>query len=409
MIYLPSENLTPSYSQPFALSSDISPSAFSPHETLNVPFNKSLIAHRELECIGEAIANGHLTGDGEFTKRCQAWLKAQIGCHDALITHSCTAALEMAAILADVQPGDEVIMPSYTFVSTANAFVLRGAVPVFVDIRPDTLNLDEKRVEAAITPKTKAIVPVDYAGVSCEMDTLKAIADEHHLIIIEDAAQAIMSRYKGKPVGSLGHLATLSFHQTKNIISGEGGALLINNPHLVERAEIIREKGTNRSKFFRGEVDKYTWVDIGSSYLPSDLISALLWAQLEQADYIQQRRHEIWQRYHESFGDLEEQGWVQRPTIPEDCQHNAHLYYLLLQDLETRTALLAHLKSRGVQSTFHYVPLHSAPAGRKYGRASGNLTVTDDLSDRLLRLPLGAGITMKEANYVIAEVRAFLT
>ncbi|HEY9643448.1 MAG TPA: dTDP-4-amino-4,6-dideoxygalactose transaminase [Coleofasciculaceae cyanobacterium] len=408
MVYLPSENLIPSCNQPFALNSDPSPLSFSPHETLNIPFNKSLITHRELECIGEAIANGHLTGDGEFTKRCQGWLERQIGCLNALITHSCTAALEMAAILADIQPGDEVIMPSYTFVSTANAFVLRGAVPVFVDIRPDTLNLDERQVEAAITPKTKAIAPVHYAGVSCEMDVLKAIADEHHLIIIEDAAQAIMSTYKGKPVGSLGHLAALSFHQTKNIISGEGGALLINDPRLMERAEIIREKGTNRSKFFRGEVDKYTWVDVGSSYLPSDLIAALLWAQLEQADYIQQRRQEIWQQYHQAFLDLEAQGRVQRPMIPADCQHNAHMYYLLLQDLETRTALLAYLKSRGVQSTFHYVPLHSSPAGKKYGRTSGELTVTDDLSDRLLRLPLGAGMTIKEADYAISEVCAFL-
>jgi dTDP-4-amino-4,6-dideoxygalactose transaminase len=408
MVYLPSENLIPSNSQLFALNSDLSPLGFSPRETLHIPFNKSLISHRELDCVGEAIANGHLTGDGEFTKRCQVWLEEQIGCHNALITHSCTAALEMAAILADIQPGDEVIMPSYTFVSTANAFVLRGGIPVFVDIRPDTLNLDETQVEAAITPKTKAIAPIDYAGVSCEMDMLRAIADHHDLIIIEDAAQAIMSRYKGKPVGSLGHLAALSFHQTKNIVSGEGGALLINDPRLMERAEIIREKGTNRSKFFRGEVDKYTWVDVGSSYLPSDLISALLWAQLEQADYIQQRRQDIWQYYHESFAELEEQGEVQRPTILEECQHNAHMYYLLLQDLETRTNLLAYLKSRGVQSTFHYVPLHSSPAGRKYGRTSGNLTVTDDLSDRILRLPLGAGMTVKEASYVIAEVHAFL-
>jgi len=405
MVYLPSENSTSSHNRLFALSAIGSSPSYTPDETVrNVPFNQALITNRELECISEAIANGHLTGDGEFTKRCQAWLEHQIGCKSALITHSCTAALEMAAILADVQPGDEVIMPSYTFVSTANAFVLRGAIPVFVDIRPDTLNLDETKVEAAITSRTKAIAPVHYAGVSCEMDTLMEIADRHNLLVIEDAAQGIMSTYKGRPVGSIGHLAALSFHQTKNIVSGEGGALLINDPRLLERAEIIREKGTNRSQFFRGEVDKYTWVDIGSSYLPSDLISALLWAQLEQSDYIQHRRHSIWQHYDEVFADLEAQQIVQRPGIPHDCQHNAHMYYLLLQNLATRTAVLAKLKSKGVQATFHYVPLHSAPAGAKYGRVSGDMTVTDDLSDRLLRLPLGGGMTMKEAEYVVSVV-----
>ncbi|NJR66893.1 MAG: dTDP-4-amino-4,6-dideoxygalactose transaminase [Leptolyngbyaceae cyanobacterium CRU_2_3] len=408
MVYIPSQSPASAYTQPFAFSTDIASQPFPSQEILHIPFNQPLISQREMEYVSEAVSKGNLTGDGAFTQRCQAWLTTKIGCSNALITHSCTAALEMAAILADIQPGDEVIMPSYTFVSTANAFVLRGAVPVFVDIRPDTLNLDETQVEAAITGKTKAIAPIDYAGVSCEMDTLKAIADEHNLMIIEDAAQAIMSRYKGKPVGSLGHMAALSFHQTKNIISGEGGALLINDPVLMERAEIIREKGTNRSKFFRGEVDKYTWVDLGSSYLPSDLISALLLAQLEQAECIQQRRHEIWQYYHEAFADLEAYQQVQRPTIPENCQHNAHIYYLLMQDLETRTDLLAYLKSRGVQSTFHYVPLHSSPAGRKYGRTSGSLKVTDDLSDRLLRLPLGGGMDLREAEYVISGVRTFL-
>ncbi|HEY9631341.1 MAG TPA: dTDP-4-amino-4,6-dideoxygalactose transaminase [Coleofasciculaceae cyanobacterium] len=405
MIDLPSENLTSNENRLTALNSIAPPQIYKPSEAVRtVPFNKALITHRELESITEAIANGHLTGDGEFTKRCQAWLEQQIGCQTALITHSCTAALEMAAILADIQPGDEVIMPSYTFVSTANAFVLRGAVPVFVDIRPDTLNLDETKVEAAITPKTKAIAPVHYAGVSCEMDTLMDIANRHNLVVIEDAAQGIMSTYKGRPVGSIGHMAALSFHQTKNIVSGEGGALLINDPKLLERAEIIREKGTNRSKFFRGEVDKYTWVDLGSSYLPSDLISAVLWAQLEQAEYIQQRRHNIWQYYDEVFADLEAPQILQRPSIPDDCQHNAHMYYLLLQNLATRTAVLAKLKSKDVQATFHYVPLHSAPAGRKYGRVSGGMEVTDDLSDRLLRLPLGGGMTLKEAEYVVSVV-----
>ena len=407
MVHLPAKNVT---SNPKML-------GFRPHSPsnggssappFNVPFNKPLITHRELEYIGEAIANGQLSGDGAFTKRCQAWLESQIGCSTALLTHSCTAALEMAALLIDLQPGDEVIMPSYTFVSTANAVVLRGAVPVFVDIRPDTLNLDETKVEAAITARTKAIAPVHYAGVSCEMDKLKAIADAHDLFILEDAAQAIQSRYKGKPVGSMGHLAALSFHQTKNIVSGEGGALLINDARLIERAEIIREKGTNRTKFFRGEVDKYTWVDIGSSFLPSDILAALLWAQFEQADSIQQCRHNIWQHYHESFAELEANQIVRRPMIPADCQHNAHIYYLLLQDLETRTALLAYLKSRGIQATFHYVPLHSAPAGMQYGRTSGSLEVTDDLSDRLLRLPLGAGTTPSEAAYVVSVVKDFL-
>ena len=406
MVHLPLENVTSSPKMT-GVRPSVLPVRGADEPPLHVPFNKPLITHRELECIGEAIANGQLSGDGAFTKRCQAWMESQIGCYNALLTHSCTAALEMAALLIDLQPGDEVIMPSYTFVSTANAFVLRGAVPVFVDIRPDTLNLDETKVEAAITDRTKAIAPVHYAGVSCEMDRLTAIAEAHKLFIIEDAAQAIQSRYKGNPVGSMGHLAALSFHQTKNIVSGEGGALLINDPRLVDRAEIIREKGTNRSQYFRGEVDKYTWVDIGSSFLPSDILAALLWAQFEQADYIQQCRHDIWQYYHESFAELEAQQIVRRPIIPADCQHNAHIYYLLLQDLETRTALLAYLKSRGVQATFHYVPLHSAPAGLQYGRVSGSMEFTDDLSDRLLRLPLGAGTTPSEAAYVVSVVNNF--
>jgi dTDP-4-amino-4,6-dideoxygalactose transaminase len=359
--------------------------------------------------MGKAIANGHISGDGEFTKNCQNWLKKHVGCQNALITHSCTAALEMAAILADIQPGDEVIMPSYTFVSTANAFVLRGAVPVFVDIRPDTLNLDESKVEAAISARTKAIVPVHYAGVSCEMDMLRTIAEQHNLLLIEDAAQGILSRYKGRPVGSDGHLAALSFHETKNIVSGEGGALLINDDRLMERAEIIREKGTNRSKFFRGEVDKYTWVDVGSSYLPSDILAAFLWAQLEQADKIMEQRHAVWQFYHNAFAEVEQQGLVRRPIIPEDCEHNAHIYHLLVRDLETRTALLSYLKSNHIQATFHYVPLHSSPAGLKYGRVAGNLEVTEQLSDRLVRLPMGASISFKEAEYISAKVLKFIT
>jgi dTDP-4-amino-4,6-dideoxygalactose transaminase len=381
-----------------------------PHLTSDqtIPFNKVLTSHLELEYIREALHSGRTSGDGQFTKRCKEWLEDKVGCESALITHSCTAALEMAAILADVQPGDEVIMPSYTFVSTANAFVLRGAVPVFVDIRPDTFNLDETKIEAAITSKTRAIAPVHYAGVSCEMDAIGAIAAAHDLLIIEDAAQAIGTYYKGQPVGRLGHMAALSFHETKNIVSGEGGALLINDPQMLERAEIIREKGTNRSKFFRGEVDKYTWVDVGSSYLPSDIIAAFLWAQLEQSDYLLQRRIDVWDFYQAQFAELEALGLVRRPLIPAHCQHNGHIYHLLLNDLETRTGLMAHLKQKGVQSTFHYVPLHSAPAGLKYGRAHGDLGVTDRVSDCIVRLPLGSGMTHQEASYVCSAVIEFM-
>jgi dTDP-4-amino-4,6-dideoxygalactose transaminase len=407
MVYLPSES---SLDNVHKAQSFVLPDAVTALHTAfpsNVPFNNPLIVGRELEYIRQALASKRTAGDGTFTKQCQAWLTAQIGCRMSLMTHSCTAALEMAAILADVQPGDEVILPSYTCVSTANAFVLRGAVPVFVDIRPDTLNLDETKVEAAITPKTKVIVPVHYAGVSCEMDTLKDIAERHNLLIVEDAAQGILSYYKGKPVGSLGHMAAFSFHETKNVICGEGGALTINDATLMERAEIIREKGTNRSKFFRGEVDKYTWVDVGSSFLPSDILAAFLLAQLEQADWIIQQRMEIWNHYHRTFEILEQQGLVRRPIIPAECQHNAHIYYLLTENLEIRTSLLAHLKSKGVQSTFHYVPLHSSPAGLRYGRTSGTLSVTDDLSDRLVRLPLGAAMTLTEAKFVCEEVLAF--
>ncbi|NJR38417.1 MAG: dTDP-4-amino-4,6-dideoxygalactose transaminase [Leptolyngbyaceae cyanobacterium CSU_1_4] len=376
---------------------------------MTVPFNKVLTTNLELEYIREAMTSGRTSGDGQFTKLCKAWLEEQTGCESALITHSCTAALEMAAILADVKPGDEVIMPSYTFVSTANAFVLRGAVPVFIDIRPDTFNLDESKIVDAITAKTKAIAPVHYAGVSCEMDAIQAIAHDHNLLIIEDAAQAISTQYKGRPVGGMGHMSALSFHETKNIVSGEGGALLINDPQLLERAEIIREKGTNRSKFFRGEVDKYTWVDVGSSYLPSDIIAAFLWAQLEQSDYILQRRLEVWNYYHEKFVDLETLGLVRRPMIPAHCQHNGHIYSLLVKDLATRTALMADLKSKGIQSTFHYVPLHSSPAGLKYGRTVDSLDVTNRVSECLIRLPLGSGMTHLEADYVSNAVIEFMT
>lgn len=410
MVFIPPRNVSHSHGR--VLGSNLAPVSLpqvSGESQLTVPFNKVLTTNLELEYIREAMTSGRTSGDGQFTKLCKAWLEEQTGCESALITHSCTAALEMAAILADVKPGDEVIMPSYTFVSTANAFVLRGAVPVFIDIRPDTFNLDESKIVDAITAKTKAIAPVHYAGVICEMDAIQAIAHDHNLLIIEDAAQAISTQYKGRPVGGMGHMSALSFHETKNIVSGEGGALLINDPQLLERAEIIREKGTNRSKFFRGEVDKYTWVDVGSSYLPSDIIAAFLWAQLEQSDYILQRRLEVWNYYHEKFVDLETLGLVRRPMIPAHCQHNGHIYSLLVKDLATRTALMADLKSKGIQSTFHYVPLHSSPAGLKYGRTVDSLDVTNRVSECLIRLPLGSGMTHLEADYVSNAVIEFMT
>jgi dTDP-4-amino-4,6-dideoxygalactose transaminase len=372
---------------------------------MNIPFNKPYMTGKELWYISQAHASGHLAGDGQFTKKCSAWLEQRIGCQKALLTHSCTAALEMAAILADIQPGDEVIMPSYTFVSTANAFVLRGGVPVFVDIRPDTLNMDETKIEAAITPRTKAIAPVHYAGVACEMDAIMDIARRHNLLVIEDAAQGIMSTYKGRPLGSIGHMAALSFHETKNIISGEGGALLINDPRFVERAEMIREKGTNRSQFFRGQVDKYTWVDVGSSFLPGEVIAAFLWAQMEEADAINKRRLDIWSNYHQWCASLEKAGKVQRPTVPRECMHNAHMYYLLLPSLEQRTVLIERLKGNGVHTVFHYIPLHSSPRGKTVGRAAGDMTNTDNAGERLVRLPMWLGLEDQLAN-VITEVVA---
>jgi dTDP-4-amino-4,6-dideoxygalactose transaminase len=353
-----------------------------------IPFNRPYMTGRELDYIAEAHANGHLSGDGPFTRRCHAWLEKTTGARRALLTHSCTAALEMSALLLDLEPGDEVIMPSFTFVSTANAFVLRGAVPVFVDIRPDTLNLDETLIEAAITPRTRAICVVHYAGVACEMDAIAAIAERHGLAIVEDAAQAILSTYNGKPLGAIGALGALSFHETKNVIAGEGGALLVNDPKYVERAEIIREKGTNRSQFFRGQVDKYTWVDVGSSYLPSEILAAFLAAQLEEAESITARRLAIWQTYHDAFEALERAGRLRRPIVPAHCRHNAHMYYLLLPDLETRTRFIATLREQHIHCVFHYVPLHSAPAGRRFGRANGDLAVTDRVTDALVRLPL---------------------
>lgn len=368
-----------------------------------VPFNRPFMTGKELWYIAQAHGRMHLAGDGAFTKLCNQWIEQRTGTDKALLTHSCTAALEMAALLADVGPGDEVIMPSYTFVSTANAFVLRGATPVFVDVRADTLNLDERLIEGAITPRTKAIAPVHYAGVGCEMDTIMAIARDHKLLVIEDAAQAVMSSYRGRPLGSIGDLAAISFHETKNVISGEGGALLINNPRFAERAEIIREKGTNRSQFFRGQVDKYTWVDVGSSYLPGEIIAAFLWAQMEEVDAITRRRLAMWGTYHQWLADAERAGKLRRPVVPGHCVHNAHMYYVLMPDLATRTAAMDKLKSIGVQTVFHYVPLHSAPAGRKYGRThGGELKVTDDIADRLLRLPMWVGMEDRQTEIIQA-------
>lgn len=376
---------------------------------MKIPFNKPFMTGKELFYIAEAHFNGMLAGDGPFTKKCHAWLEEKTGAKKALLTHSCTAALEMAAILADIQPGDEVIMPSYTFVSTANAFAMRGGVPVFVDIRPDTLNIDESKIEAAITAKTKAIVPVHYAGVGCEMDTIMEIANRHQLLVIEDAAQGVFANYKGKTLGTIGHMGCYSFHETKNVIAGEGGALLINDVRFAERAEIIREKGTNRSQFFRGEVDKYTWVDLGSSYLPGEVIAAFLWAQLEDATSITEHRLDIWEKYHQGLHALERQGSLRRPIIPKECNHNAHMYYVILESLEIRNMLISKMKSHDIHPVFHYVPLHSSPAGMKYARTSGIMQVTDDVSNRLLRLPMWTGLAPQVDHVLSVIFDAILT
>jgi len=366
-----------------------------------IPFNKPYMTGKELSNIQEARNNGMLAGDGPFTKRCHRWLEENTGTHKALLTHSCTAALEMSALLLDIQPGDEVIMPSYTFVSTANAFVLRGAVPVFVDIRQDTLNLDENLIEAAITPRTKAIVPVHYAGVSCEMDQIMEIARQYDLKVVEDAAQGVMSFYKGRALGSIGDLGAYSFHETKNVISGEGGALLINQQELVLRAEIIREKGTDRSRFFRGEVDKYTWQEVGSSFLPGELIAAFLAAQLDEAQAITDSRLTAWERYHAALLPLETAGLLRRPIIPAHCQHNAHMYYVLLAPEINRQEVLNTLKANKINAVFHYVPLHSSPGGLRYGRAHGSMNVTNSVSERIIRLPLWVEISPEEQARVV--------
>ena len=367
-----------------------------------ISFNKPYMTGKELSYIAQAHHNMMLAGDGPFTKFCHKWLEERTGCTKALLTHSCTAALEMAAILADIQPGDEIILPSFTFVSTANAFVLRGGIPVFVDIRSDTLNIDESLIEGAITDRTRAIVPVHYAGVSCEMDTIMDIANRHELLVVEDAAQGIMSSYRGKPLGAIGHMGTLS--ETKNIISGEGGALLISDPTLADRAEIIREKGTNRSQFFRGQVDKYSWVDIGSSYLPGEIVASFLRAQMEEADQITKRRLAIWKVYHDAFEKYEKAGRIRRPVVPAGYGHNAHMYYLLMRDLDDRTAFIDHMKRNDVSCVFHYVPLHSSPYGL---RANRELPNTVSLSDRLVRLPLWLGLE-EHQNRVVELVANYL-
>ena len=357
-----------------------------------IPFNKPYLTGQEVRRISEAHALGQLSGDGYFTALCSQWLEQNTGTHRALLTHSCTAALEMAAILLDIQPGDEVIMPSYTFVSSANAFVLRGGIPVFVDIRKDTLNIDETLIEEAITPKTKAILPVHYAGVACEMDAIMEIADKHQLFVVEDAAQGIMSKYKGRSLGSIGDLGCLSFHETKNIISGEGGALLINNKIFTKRAEMIREKGTDRTQFFRGEVDKYSWQDIGSSFLPGETMAAFLFAQLEEAQSITNKRLKIWHEFNEFFSLVNSEKQFSIPVIPNQCETNGHLYYLLMNNKAERENFIAYMKSESVNCIFHYIPLHDSFAGKKYGRVATSMHVTESLSSRIVRLPLWVGL-----------------
>ena len=373
-----------------------------------IEFNKPPFIGTELEYIRQAAEeNNKLCGDGPFTKKCSAWMQDNFNVKHAMLTTSCTHALEMAAYLSEIRPGDEVIMPSYTFVSTADAFVLRGAKIVYVDIRPDTMNIDETKIEQAITDKTRVIVAMHYAGVACEMDTIMDIARRHDLKVVEDAAQGVMSSYKGKALGTIGDFGCYSFHETKNYSMGEGGALVINNPAYNERAEILREKGTNRAKFFRGQVDKYTWVDFGDSYLPSELNAAYLWAQLLHADEINDNRMATWNAYHDAFRPLADAGRVELPTIPADCVHNAHMFYLKCRDLEERTALIRHLKANDILAVFHYIPLHSAPAGKKFGRFVGTDVYTTAESERLVRLPMYYGLTEADRNKVIAKVLEF--
>ena len=372
-----------------------------------IPFDKAFLVGSELDYIREAAGRGHLSGDGEFTRRCYEWFVEHLGCRHALLTHSCTAGLELAAIVSGIGEGDEVIMPSFTFVSTANAFVLRGATPVFVDIRPDNLNLDESLVEKAITARTRAIVPMHYAGVACHMDAIEAIAARHGLVVIEDAAQALLATYKGRNLGTIGDLGCLSFHDTKNVICGEGGALLFREDRYIERAEVVREKGTNRKAFFRGAVDRYSWVDIGSSYLPGELTAAFLFAQLEQADKLTRRRLELCAYYHESLADLERQGLLELPKGHPDSVDSGHIFFLLTRTAEERERLRLHLRSQNMHAVTHYVPLHSALAGRKFGRTAGSMAVTDRVGDTLLRLPLFFEITRAQQDRVVDAIREF--
>ncbi|MGN9105000.1 dTDP-4-amino-4,6-dideoxygalactose transaminase [Oliverpabstia intestinalis] len=375
---------------------------------MRISFNRPPFVGKETEYIKEAVEkNGMICGDGPFTKKCSQWMKDRFQTKNVLLTTSCTHALEMAAFLADIQPGDEVIMPSYTFVSTADAFVLRGATCVFVDIRPDTMNIDETKIEEAITEKTKAIVPVHYAGVSCAMDEIMAIAKKYNLKVVEDAAQGVNAFYKGKALGTIGDFGCYSFHETKNYSMGEGGAILFQDDRYLEPAEILREKGTNRSQYFRGQIDKYTWVGYGSSYLPSDMNAAYLWAQLEEADKINDKRLSIWNFYHEELKELEDKGVLERPYIPEYATHNAHMYYIKVKDLRVRTKLLAYLKERGILSVFHYVPLHSATAGKKFGRFHGEDVYTTKESERLCRLPMYYSLSLEEAAEVVKALKEF--
>lgn len=373
-----------------------------------IPFNRPPFTGNEEKYVLESMKSSKISGDGEFTKRCHKWFEEKLRCKKALLTTSCTHALEMAAILLDIKEGDEVIMPSYTFVSTANAFVLRGAKMVFIDIRPDTMNIDETKIEQAITDKTKVIVPVHYAGVACEMDTIMDIATRHNLFVVEDAAQGMMSSYKGKALGTIGHLGAYSFHETKNYTSaGEGGLLIINDEKFVQRAEIIREKGTNRSLFFRGMVDKYSWVDVGSSYLMNDVSAAYLWGNLEKADEINENRLATWQRYNGGLKELEDKGLIELPTIPDGCVQNAHMFYIKVKDIDTRAKLIEYLKQNEIWAVFHYVPLHSSPAGLKFGRFDGEDVFTTSESERLVRLPMYYGMSESENAKVVLSIKGF--
>ena len=373
----------------------------------NIPFNRFCKVGTEFEYVQEAINNMHVSGDGPFTKKCQAMLETELGAPKALLTTSCTDALEMAALLLDIAPGDEVIVPSFTFVSTVNAFVLRGAKPVFIDSRPDTLNLDETHLERLITPRTRAIVAVHYAGVGCEMDSIMAITGRHGVTVVEDNAHGLFGKYKGKMLGTIGALATQSFHETKNFTCGEGGALMINDPKFIDRAEILREKGTNRSRFFRGQIDKYTWVDLGSSFLPSDILAAILYAQLEMREAIQAKRRQIWSTYYQGLQDWAQENGVRLPVVPSHCRHPYHMFYLLLPSLADRQTLMAHLKSRGITSVFHYLPLHLSEYGRRLGGKEGDCPVCEDVSDRLLRLPFYNDIGALDQFRVIDTVLEF--